>query len=253
MKSEIHTAILVEEEKTSEWLKDSLSRFSTCKKVSVLADVEEAIEFLNQDSYTLLFLDEVFINLLYTIHKPVFVVPICTKININRMKKLMKMGCFDILLPGNRDEQLTAILGKILNIHAFYGSAKGHHGIVSEKELEYRASMAKIIFTEESIFLPATKSQPSVRILLSEILFLQLEGDKILFYMENSERYERKKSLKYFLNRLPADCFQKINQKTIVNVRKIDQMLRGDTCRIGEMTFKITRSFKNELKSKLPL
>ena len=252
MKHYIHTAILVEEEKKSEWLKASLSKFSSYQKVSVLSDREEALEFLNQDTCTLLFLDEVYLNLLYTIRKPVFIVPICTKINISRMKKLMKMGCFDILSPGNRDDQLTGILGKIIKIHTFYESTKGNKDIVNEKEMNYNASLARIIFTEESIFLPSTKTQPSVRILLTDIQFILLEGGKIQVYMENDELFERKKSLKYFLNRLPASRFQKINQKTIANVHKIDQM-RGDSCHIGERSFKITRTFKEELKSKLHL
>ena len=252
MKHYIHTAILVEEENLSEWLKDSLSKFSSYQKVSVLSDREEALEFLNQDSCTLLFLDEVFLNLLYTIRKPVFIVPICSKINISRMKKLMKMGCFDILTPGNKDEQLTGILGKIIKIHTHYESSKSNKDVVNEKEMDYNASLARIIFTEESIFLPTTKSQPSVRIMLNDILYILLEGGKIQFYMENDDLFERKKSLKYFLKRLPSSRFQKINQKTIANVHKIDQM-RGDTCYIGERSFKITRTFKEELRSKLHL
>lgn len=253
MKNDLISSVLIKDEEMADWLKDSLTKFSCCQKVWVLSDMEEAMEYLNQDSCTLLFIDEDYLNILYTIPKPVFIVPFCSKINLSRMKRLMKMGCFDILLPENRDDQLKAILGKIINIYSFYSSSSKAPDTVADPNAEYNASMARFIFTEESIFLPATKSQPAVRIPLKEILFIQLVENKIRFIMENHDVYERRKSLKYFINRLPLNIFQKINQKTIINVQKIDQIKKGDTCCVGDMHFKITRSFKAALKSKLPL
>ena len=253
MKNSIIASVLVKKEETAKLLKDSLSKFSCCQKISVLSNMEEALEYLNQGECTLLFIDEDYLNVLYTTHKPVFIVPICTKMNVSKIKKLMKTGCFDILLQDSLDAQLKIILGKIINIHTHYAPGSHNNEVVSDRELEYNASIAKFIFTEESIFLPPTKREPSVRILLKEILFIELVENKIHFIMNNGEIYERRKSLKYFIQRLPDNMFQKINQKTIVNVQNIDQITRGDICRIKEYSFKITRSFKSSLKSKLPL
>ena len=253
MKMPILISVLVKEEKTAAKLKDSLTKFSICKQVLILADTEEALEYLNQGECVLLFIDEDYLNVLYTAHKPIFIVPICKKININRMRRMMKSGCFDVMVYEHMEDQLKAVLGKIIKIHTHYASRNKNQNTFSEKEADYGTSLARYIFTEESIFLPATKSEAAVRILLKEILYIKLLDNKIRFFMENGECFERRKSLRYFINKLPDHIFQKINQKTIVNVQKIDQIKRGDTCCIGDIHFKITRSFKAELKRKLPL
>ncbi|MCR4964730.1 MAG: LytTR family transcriptional regulator [Bacteroidales bacterium] len=253
MKRNFTTAIFVKEEELASWLKDSLSKFSSCQKVFSLSETEEALEELNHHSISILFIDEEKIKVIGSVRKPAFIIPICERLNMKRMKKLFQWGCFDILFKNNRDESLKIILGKILQINSYYSSNSSAFDNVEEPTSEYLNSSAKFIFTEESIFLPATKSQPAVRLMLNEIQYIMLDNNMIFFYMENGDVYERRKSLKYFINKLPKHLFQKINQKTIVNVKKIDQMLRNDYCSIGENRFKVTRSFKNNLKNLLHL
>jgi len=253
MKRNFTTAIFVKDEELVLWLKDSLSKFSSCQKVFSFSDTEEALEELNRLPVSILFVDEEKIKVIGCIRKPAFIIPVCDNLNIKRMKNLFRWGCFDILFKNNRDESLKIILGKILQINSYYSNNTNNSETVEESTVDYLNSSAKFIFTEESIFLPATKSQPAVRLMLDEILYIVLNNNKIFFYMENGDIYERRKSLKYFINKLPKHLFLKINQKTIVNVKKIDQMMRNDYCSIGENRFKVTRSFKNNLKNLLHL
>jgi len=252
MKKLLTIAIFVKDEELASWLKDSLSRFSSCQRVLVLSDSEEALEELNHHSVSILFIDENMIDFIQSIRKPTFIISVCENVGVNRMKKLFRWGCFDILFKNNRDESLKIILGKILQINSHYSTDRHFAENVEEEATDYMNSNAKYIFTEESIFLPATKSQAAVRLMLDEILFIMLINNKIFIYMENGDVFERRKSLKYFINMLPKHLFIKINQKTIVNVKKIEQ-IKNDYCSIGEKRFKVTRSFKNNLKNVLHL
>ncbi len=247
-------SIFVKNASLASWLKDSLSKFSAWQNIIILSDEEEALELLNHQQTTLLFVNQDEFRIVNNIKKPHFIIPICEKKSLKMMSNLLQKGCFDILFLDHPDENLKNILGKILHIQAVFQNQDKHASYVNEPALEYNKSQfAQYIFTDESIFLPPTKTQPSIRLLLNDILYIQLIVNKITFFMANGDTFERRKSLNYFINKLPKNRFQKINQKTIVNVNKIDQIKRNDICSIGDITFKITRSFKANLKNKLPL
>lgn len=252
-KKSISCAFFIENDENLNYLSGLLSNFNSIEIVATMRHYLEAIELLNDQKPTVLFMETRFAELLNTIQKPPFIVGICNKTNVKSIRNYLSFGFFDLIFTPITEKQCLNVMGKIWNIYSEYQLPQRESlPMASEKYYtdEY-ARLSKLNSGKDFLFLK--KNDESNRINLDDVAFLSRNENQICFHFDNGSERHTFNSLKYYQQRLPCDKFQKINKETIVNIDKVTKFLKPDKIVVANHLFSISRSFKKELKEKMML
>lgn len=217
----------------------------------------EALESLNRNKPTIIFMDIADANFLKCVQHPPFIVGLCEKKHFRNLKKYLSLGFFDFLTCPISAEDFHNIMGKILNTYIpnpHNRRKNEYYDIAAEDDPLYNSKLLeRALFTKDYIFLNGNKKKESMRISFDDVEFLDTKKNEVCIHFENGTTKTMKTSLRYFQSKLPKERFQKINKGTIVNLDKVIKIMKRDRLLVNDKAFKISRSFKKELMIKLDL
>ena len=87
------------------------------------------------------------------------------------------------------------------------------------------------------------------KISFSDILFLESDHVYVCVYT-TTRKYLIRASMQNYIEQLDADLFLRIHRSYVVNLSKIEKVI-GSQVRIGETSLPVSRSYKDELLSRL--
>lgn len=247
--------VFIHSEEQQNVLTDLLSNFNSIKLTACFHQPSEALECLNKNRPTIIFMDVEDANFLKCIQHPPFIVGLCEKKHFRNLKKYLSLGFFDFLVNPIMPEDFHNIMGKILNTYNPTNRRKNdYYTIAAEDTPLYNSKLLeKALFTKESIFLNGNRKKESMRILFDNVEFLDTKENEVSIHFENGSTKKMKTSLRYFQEKLPKEKFQKINKNTIINLDKVAKVMKKDRVLINNNVFKVSRSFKKILMDKLDL
>ncbi len=247
--------VFIKSEEQQQVLTNLLSSYRSIRLTACFHQPSEAVECLNKRKTTIIFMDIEDANFLKCVQHPPFIVGLCEKKHFRNLKKYLSLGFFDFLTNPITPEDFHNIMGKILNTYIPSNQQKTEYSdIAAEDEPLYNSKLLeKALFTKESIFLNGNRKKESMRILFDDVEFLDSNKNQVIIHFENGSTKTMKTSLKYFQEKLPKEKFQKINKNTIINLDKIVKIIKKDKVLIKNNIFKVSRSFKKVLMSKLDL
>lgn len=243
----------VHSEEQQKVLTDLLSSYKSIKLTACFHLPSEALEYLNKNKPTIIFMDIEDANFLKCVQHPPFIVGLCEKKYFRNLKKYLSLGFYDFLINPISAEDFHNIMGKILNTHNPNSRRKNEYSeIAAEDEPLYNSKLLeKALFTKESIFLNGNRKKESMRISFDNVEYLNTIKNEVHIHFENGSIKTMKTSLRYFQEKLPKERFQKINKNTIINLDKVTKIMKQDRILVNEKIFKVSRSFKKILLTKL--
>jgi DNA-binding LytR/AlgR family response regulator len=88
---------------------------------------------------------------------------------------------------------------------------------------------------------------------VADISYIEVEG-KYCALKLHERKYHVKISLKEILKKLPSDSFSRVSRNFVVNIDHIDDIDMGEyAIRVGEESIPISRTYKDELLSRITL
>lgn len=249
MQYKIETVLISQDEEKILKLKDLLSKYYMLNTPVVCDNMSSAIELLNNHIPSILFLDMEFSSILQNVKKPPFIIGLCDTIYTKRVKQFLNMGFFEIFYSPYEINELNMIMGKIFNILSSYSQMS----VPKLKEVAESVSKYDISNNnnQECLFLMGKRSEGTVKIVFSDVLFLEKTGDYVTVnFIDESNKLFRG-NLKSFQHKFPNDKFVKINHSVIVNVDKISNIYKNTVLLDDKHEFDISRTFKKNLKKVL--
>ena len=242
--------ILCDEETKVDLLKGLLSKYYSINIAFVCHHTAEAVDYLNNHTPMIFFLDLGFSEVLHDIRKPPFIVGLCDMIHTKKVKQFLKMGFFEVFYAPYTERELNSIMGKILNIYGTYNK-------LDQKMLQ-RVEEQTMSYNQDdqipkSIFIMGTRNEESIRIVFDNVLYFKKVGNQVCVYFENGFRKYFRSNLKMFHNKFPKNKFLKINRSVVVNMDKVTGVLKNRILIADNATFDLSRSFKKPFKGMLSL
>lgn len=255
MKDNFLTCIIyIHSEEEENLLTCLLSNFKSINLTICLHNPAETLESLNTYHPDLLFIDIEDSALLNYVHRPPFIIGMCEKKHTRNLKKYLRMGFYDFLVKPLQTEDFQNIIGKILNTYIPKNKLKTFYPMVAEDAPLYNNKiLEKAQFSKESIFLKGNRKRESLRILFDDVEYLNVMNHEVVIHFENGTTKTMRTSLKYFQEKLPSSKFQKINKNTIINLDKIEKIIKNNKLLIHGKSFDVTRSFKKTLMLQLDI
>lgn len=246
-KNSLNTVLFVTEEENSVILTSLLSNFNCIEVSASFKSSYELIEYMNQHKTSILFIDLENLDQIRFIQKPTFIIGIGHCSISKRLKKYLDLGVFDFVLTPIKEINVTNTIGKILNIYGTYNYMNEYATPqVEENSIAY-ISADKSCTTKDYMFLKDNNGL--FKLIFKDISFIKLYSKLSEIHFENGTIKFVKSTLKYFQNELPSEKFQKINHNVIVNLDKITGTKDKDKITIRDNVFKVTRSFKKNIKT----
>ncbi len=240
--------ILSEEEAKVDLLRGLLSKYYSLNIAFVCRNTAEAVDYLNNHTPMIFFLDLEFYEVLHDIRKPPFIVGLCDMTHTKKVKQFLKMGFFEVFYAPYTERELNSIMGKILNIYGTYNKIDQkmlQH--VEEENLSYNLEE----HSPKSIFILGTRNEESIRIVFDEVLYFKKIGNQVCVYFENGYRKYFRSNLKMFHAKFPKNKFLKINRSVVVNMEKVTGVIKNHILIADNATFELSRSFKKPFKGML--
>lgn len=242
--------ILSDKEAKVELLKGLLSKYYSMNIAYVCHHTAEAINYLNNHTPMIFFLDMGFSEVLQDIRKPPFIVGLCDMVHTKKVKQFLKMGFFEVFYAPYTENELNSIMGKILNIYGTYNKL--------DQQMIQRVEEANMIYNPEeksqkSIFIIGTRNEESVRIVFDNVLYFKKVGNQVCVYFENGFRKYFRSNLKMFHAKFPKNKFLKINRSVVVNMDKVSGVIKNRILLDDNATFELSRSFKKSFKGRLSM
>jgi len=244
IKNVLEVVILSDEESKIVKLNDLLSKFYTLEITQVFRHPAEAIEYLNNQCPTILFIDMAYKDILHDVRKPPFIVGLCDAIYTKKVKQFLKMGFFELFYAPYTEAELNRIMGKILNIYGIYNNVDRRMlQLVKEEASSYNAEEPQ----KESIFITGTRNEESVRVFYDKVLYIEKEGNHVCIHFEDNTLKYFRSNLKKFMSYFPKSNFQKINHSIVVNLNKVTRRYKNFLFINDEFKFAVSRSFKKNI------
>ncbi len=150
------------------------------------------------------------------------------------------------------EKDFLNVMGNVLNdysLHFLSYEEQNYTMQAAEPKIYYNSTQTKnSTFSKDSIFLSGNRKSESSRIMLDDILYLELLNKIIRIHFENGSTKTMRTSLKYFKDRLPKEKFQKINRNTIINIDKMMKMNKSKIILKGEIELETSRVFKQNVR-----
>lgn len=240
-KNPVNCSIFVLDTEQQALLSSFISEFYTLRVTRILSSRSEAMEYLNQNCPTILFLDLDMQDLLHFIPKPPYIIGIGSKNAQKKIKDFLNLGFSDfIFLPIQRDN-VQNVMGKFFNLHKCLSGAEESEPMAAENRIIYNNSDLKFQTNKDFIFVNDRKNG-YCRVFCDEILYAQNVGNEIRVAKENGSTVYDKKNLKNFIKMLPPHNFLKINRSTVINLHKVNRVDKKNIT-INNMVFRVTRTF----------
>ena len=241
IKKPVNCSIFVLDPEQQSLLNSCISEFYTLTVTRILSSRSEAMEYLNQNRPTILFLDLEMQDLLHFISKPPYIIGIGPKNAQKKIKEFLNFGFSDfIFYPIQRDD-VQNVLGKFFNLHKCLSGAQNEEPLAAEDRILYNSADLKFQTNKDFIFVNDRKNG-YCRVFCDEILYAQNVGNEIRVVKENGGTVYDKKNLKNFIKMLPPHNFLKINRSTVINLHKVNRVDKKNIT-INNTVFKVTRTF----------
>jgi len=249
-KTNFEVVILSQEEDKINTLKNLLSNFYLINISKVCRNEAEAIEYLNNHKISLFFLDIELSHILLDIQKPPFIVGLCNKEYVKKVKKYMKMGFFEFFYAPYNERELNSIMGKVMNIYGSYNKIDRQLAQrVEEENSKYNAEDP----SQKSVFIQGTRNEESIRIYFDKVLYLKKIGNQVCVSFKEGYRKYFHSNLKMFHAKFPKTKFKKINRSVVVNMDYVTTIIKNRILIADNSSFEITRSFKKAFKESLSM
>lgn len=222
-------------------LNSFLSEFYSLNLHQILNTRSEALEYLNQNRPTILFLDLEMYDILHFIQKPPYVIGVGTLNGYKKIKDCLDLGFSDFIFSPIHKDNVQNVMGKFLNLHEYLSGTKDLEMLAAESGISYNEPDLSFQTNKDFIFINDRKNG-YCRVFCDEILYAQSVGNEIRVTKENGGAVYDKKNLKNFIKQLPPHKFLKINRSTVINIQKVNRIDRKNVTIKNEI-FRVTRSF----------
>ncbi|MCC8146010.1 MAG: LytTR family transcriptional regulator [Bacteroidales bacterium] len=141
----------------------------------------------------------------------------------------------------------------ILTYYLFLSTREIHSQQQQMEEVESTASQAPV---EPLTRISVKKSGAIHFIPVNQVLYIEANGDYVLIYTKET-KFLKDRTMKYWENHLPAECFVRIHRSFIVNLEYIDkiELYEKDSYRVQlkgyERSLKVSNSGYKLLKQKI--
>jgi two-component system, LytTR family, response regulator LytT len=121
------------------------------------------------------------------------------------------------------------------------------------KEKIMRPLGEDLLYDPHGNYIFIKKKSKYIKVPFVDILYFEGEGNYVTFYCQN-DKYVVRSSLRKCLEKLSEDFFLRISRNCVINFHKIRSYDGDDdTVTVDNVQLPIGRSFKSELKNRLPI
>jgi DNA-binding LytR/AlgR family response regulator len=182
------------------------------------------------------------------INKPLF--PIAIANDERLAQKLLDRGFFDVISGHITKEMLAKKIYKIFKISKDIVERFNTNLIVSSPKNEYVKKYLTKSVQSDYIYLKYKMTR--IRVPIEEILYIYNNNELLVVVTESGRKLFHKGSLKSFLEMIPGNQIQRVNNTTAVNHQKVERVYHN-VVTVGEQKFKVSRLYVNKLKELLKL
>lgn len=245
-------AIFIQELETLNRLTDLLSRFKSIKICAIFNNTFEAIETLSENRISILFMNTDAMEKMQFVHRPHFIIGICSKKESKHLKKWLNSGFIDFIFDPIQENDFNMVMSKVLSLCHFYINHSKEENMIAEENYSIYNKISDAQYSsKDSIIIKGNNRTEQTRIFIDELLFIKcIDGKTHLYYKDGTEQILSKR-LKYFTTVLPDKKFQRISKDVVVNVDKITNISKNWVIQVGNEYFTVTRTFRKMLKSKI--
>lgn len=165
-----------------------------------------------------------------------------------KVAPLLNKGFYDILTVEEFNFDLFfRKLNKLFKFIYFFKHKVENKSLIEQKTIDKHKEDT---LCGESMFVRYNKK--SVKVYFTDILYVKNQYNILELFMADGEVIQHNSTLKKFMNSLPPDQFVRINNATIVNHHKIEEVSKKNL-RIGDIIFTVSKSYIEGLRSALNL
>lgn len=239
-------AIFIYNKEVESLLIDKLKQTSSIEMQYVLKNNFELVEKIHQKPTDILFISDVYCEMLQNINQPPFVIVIEEKgLFSDRSKRSL---FFDVLNTPIQEQSLCDVFGKVFKIANAYRFQPSLLPSVSENTPKYQ--MPEVDLNHEQMFIKNGKVL--YKIVFDNMLYIKNVGNSLQISMEDGKNIFYRSTLRKFYNLLPENRFARINKSMVVNYTKISRF-QNQRVWIQNEQFNVSRIYIVRLRELLRL